>query len=366
LFRFPFRWQRVQHEVNGPLDFDDPKSDIKEIKKVIAEAERIGMYVMLDMHDYCRRKVNGTTYKFGESENLTKEHFADVWTKLATEFKDFTNIWGYDIMNEPYGLSPGVWLQAAQAAINGIRTVDTKTPIVVEGESYASASTWPTTGGSLINLTDPNDNLIYSAHCYFDKDKSGLYVLGDYDKEVGSPTQHIDRLAPYVNWLKQHNKQGILGEFGVPRNDVRWLKMLDEVLAYLKENKVSGTYWVGGNGYAGDHVSIQPLETYTVERAQIRVLGKYFATFGSPTDIADVVSKELNICQSATFDGVTVESEVGIKMIRIVNLSGHIVKTVNVNNNRTDVDLSEMPTGIYILQVVCKDAKTVTGKIAKM
>jgi len=376
LFRFPFRWERVQHEVNGPLDME---LDVKEMKKVIAEAERIGMYVMIDMHDYCRRNVDGVKYKFGESDKLTKEHFADVWVKLATEFKDFTNIWGYDIMNEPYGLTPGVWKTHAQEAINAIRTVDTETPIVIEGESYASASTWPTTGGGLISLIDPSNNLVFQAHCYFDRDKSGLYVLGDYDKEVSSPTQHIDRLKPYVEWLNEKNVKGILGEFGVPRSDVRWLTMLDEVLAYLKENKVSGTYWVAGNGYANDHVSVQPVWNkkddpalqFTQERAQMRILEKYIPDFGDKEGGNSIHENLMNenmlikVYPNPVIDNMVVETELSIANIKILNMTGSVLKNINAEDGQNEFFLGDLSKGIYILQVNFIGGSKTSMKIIK-
>ena len=124
LLRIPFRAPRLQHEVGGELDYDADKSDIKALAAVVKEAERLGMWVMLDMHDYCERNIDGVLYEYGvagrkvwnSSKNswgdweamseviLTKEHFADLWKKIATEFKDYTNIWGYDLMNEPKGI----------------------------------------------------------------------------------------------------------------------------------------------------------------------------------------------------------------------------------------------------------------------
>ncbi len=357
LFRFPFRWERVQHEVNGPLDMEQ---DVKLMKEVIAEAERLGMYVMLDMHNYCRRNIDGTTHKFGDSDALTKEHFADVWKKLANEFKDFTNIWGYDIMNEPYGLTSGAWYQAAQAAINAIRTVDTKTPIVIEGESYASASRWKTVSAYLIALEDPNNNLVFSAHCYFDRDASGLYDLLEFEKEIANPdnpTQHIDRLKPYVEWLKENGKKGILGEFGVPRIDARWLTMLDEVLAYLKENGVSGTYWVGGTGYHLDKVSVQPLsvtekgEKFLEERAQMRVLKKYFDTNSTGIDSPELAKTKENISvyPNPVTDKVFVEFYSEINSVKIFGLMGTVVKSIQEKGTKLEINLSDLPAGIYVL-----------------
>ena len=51
----------------------------------------------------------------------TVDNFCDVWKKLAKEFKDYKNIWGYDIMNEPtkcWQSTP--WVNIAQACINAI------------------------------------------------------------------------------------------------------------------------------------------------------------------------------------------------------------------------------------------------------
>lgn len=367
LIRLPFRWERVQHEVNGPLDND---LDFAKIKEVIAEAERIGIYVMPDMHDYCRRRINGVTYKFGDAQ-LTNAHFADVWTKLASELKDFTNIWGYDIMNEPYGLLPGIWDAAAQAAINGIRTVDTKTHIVIEGGNYAASYSWPTTAGSLINLVDPSDKIIFQAHCYFDQDKSGHYLLEEFDKEVSSPTEHIDRIKPFVNWLKEHNKTGILGEFGVPRSDARWLNLLEEVVVYLKENGINGTYWVGGSWYAGDKVSVQPLEDYTVERAQMRILEKYTANFGAGMSIEENISNgegrkiEVNAYPNPVDDILTIRSQEAFNMVRILNLSGQVVSQAATQSQQIEVNVATLPQGVYLLQVTFENGESAMTKIVK-
>ena len=365
LFRFPFRWERVQHELNGELDL---AQDVDSMKLTIAEAERLGMWVMPDMHNYCRyTTADGTQHLFGESDVLTKEAFADVWRKLATEFKDFTNIWGYDIMNEPYGMDYADWKEYAQAAIDAIREVDTETPIVIEGCQYASASNWPTLSDDLKDLTDPSDKLVFSAHCYFDNQSSGLYD-GTYDEEVTNAQVHINRLSKWVDWLKENNKQGILGEFGVPRDDARWLMMLDEVCAYLKENGVSGTYWVGGNGYANDEVSIQPVEDYTVERAQIRVLRQYFGEDEDGNGIAPVTDNRtasLHVYPNPATTQVSIDAPVAMQTVRVFTSTGSEVKAVTVNGTHADLDLSDLSEGLYFISAETHDGKHSIGKIIK-
>jgi len=77
-----------------------------------------------------------------------------LWTKLAGALAGHAGLAGYDIMNEPHDLGAGVWSKAAQAAVNGIRSVDINTTIYVEGTQWASAYTWPRANGGL-KITDP-------------------------------------------------------------------------------------------------------------------------------------------------------------------------------------------------------------------
>lgn len=365
LFRFPFRWERVQHELNGELDL---KQDVDSMKKIIAEAERLGMYVMPDMHNYCRYTIKDAKHTFGTSDVLTKEAYADVWRKLAAEFNDFTNIYGYDIMNEPYGLEKGVWKEYAQAAIDAIREVDMKNAIVIEGESYASASKWPSLSDDLKTLNDPADNLIFQAHCYFDATSEGLYKKGTFDLEVAKATQHIDRLRPFVEWLKENGLKGIVGEFGVPRDDARWLMMLDEACEYLTENGVWGTYWVGGEGYANDHVSVQPLGDFTEERAQMRILRPYFAGAKEETgldNVQDNVLQELFTYPNPVGSTLSIHTKDVIQAIRIFSVTGKEVKSLVMDSSHADVDLSDLTEGVYFVQACMANGKVSIGKIIK-
>lgn len=236
LLRIPFRAPRVQHVVGGELDYDADKSDIKALAAVVKEAERLGMWVMLDLHDFCERAIDGSLYEYGvagrrvwdESKKswgnweamseviLTKEHLADLWKKIATEFKDYKNIWGYDLMNEPKGIDINVLFDDYQTTINAIREVDTNAQIVVEGKNYAGAAGWEGSSDKLKDLVDPCNKLVYQAHTYFDKDNSGTYQK-TYDQEVGTNSEvYKQRLDPFVAWLEKNNKKGMIGEYGVP------------------------------------------------------------------------------------------------------------------------------------------------------
>lgn len=114
LVRLPFKWERVQPTLNGNLD----ATELAKMKAFVDTARMKEVWVILDMHNYGRRTYSGDTTIIG-SPSLTIAHVADAWGKLASEFKDYDNIYAYGIMNEPHGmLSSTPWFNIAQGIIN--------------------------------------------------------------------------------------------------------------------------------------------------------------------------------------------------------------------------------------------------------
>lgn len=268
LLRVPFLWERMQPVLGGELD----SVELSRFKIFIDAAQERNVWVIPDMHNYCRRYVDKTRYIIGSPE-VTISHLADAWRKLAVELKSYNNIWGYGVMNEPHDLLENVsWFSIVQATIDDIRKEDTKTTIIVAGDSWSSASRWPTFSGNLKYLKDPSDNLIFEGHIYFDDDASGSY-RGSYEEEKASETTGISRAIPFVEWLKQNNLRGFIGEYGVPDTDPRWLVTLDKLLAYLQKNGVNGTYWAAGPQWGKYKLAVEPING--VDRPQMKVLEKY-------------------------------------------------------------------------------------------
>lgn len=235
LVRLPFKWERMQPVLGAPLD----RAELDRLNTFLTAANARGVKVIVDLHNYGRYgdKVVGTP-------DLPAGRLADVWTKLAAALKDNPAVAGYDLMNEPHDMGAADWPAAVQLTVNAIRTVDMKTPIYVEGTGWASASQWPKNNPNII-VKDPANRVIYEAHIYFDKDATGTYK-GSYDQEGANPNIGVTRIKPFLDWLKQHNVQGFIGEFNVPDNDPRWAVVLDNTLAAMKAAGVSGTLWGGG------------------------------------------------------------------------------------------------------------------------
>lgn len=272
LIRLPFKWERLQREVGGPLSTDE----LEYIRYLLREADARGMKILLDMHNYGRRNYMGRNRVIGDT--LQPAHFAGAWAAIARELRDEPAIYGYGLCNEPHDMLPDCpWVDIAQTAIDSIRAVDRRTAIVVAGNTWSSAERWPDINQGLESLRDPSDNLIYEAHCYFDRDASGIYRKG-YDEEGAYPTIGIDRARPFVDWLKKYGKRGMFGEYGVPADDPRWLECLDLFLDYLARNGVEGTYWAGGARWNKYILGVHPEQDYTVDRPQVAIMAKYPTT----------------------------------------------------------------------------------------
>lgn len=257
LIRFPFIWERIQHDLDKGLNFDQ----VRLLKKTLDLAAKHNQKIILDMHNYARYKG-----KLIGSPQVPYAAYASVWREIAETFKGHPALLGYDIMNEPHS-TKGLWPAAAQAAVDAIREVDTDTLIFVEGDRWASTFHWRKVNEDFL-IEDPADKLIYEGHVYFDKDYSGRYV-GD---ETIDPSLGVERVRPFIEWLKEHRLKGFLGEYGVPGQSESMLVAMDNMLSYLNENCVPSAYWAGGPGWGDYALAIEP--TKGMDRPQMEVLQK--------------------------------------------------------------------------------------------
>jgi endoglucanase len=262
LIRLPFRWERLQPTLNGPLE----AAELARIDAFIAEAAKREMKVIPEPHNFARYR--GELIGTPEAPNAA---FADLWRRLAEHFRDQPAVYAYALVNEPHHTN-GLWPDAAQAAVDAIRTVDTTHHILVPGDGWSGAADWLKNNRDLW-INDPSNRIAYEAHLYFDADRSGRYTK-PYDQEKGSPTVGVERLKPFVDWLEERNAIGFIGEFGVPANagdDPRWLETLAVFVRRLRELQMPGCYWAGGPWWGGYALSIEPKDG--VDRPQMKVMG---------------------------------------------------------------------------------------------
>jgi aryl-phospho-beta-D-glucosidase BglC (GH1 family) len=99
LIRLPFLWERIQPTVSSALD----ATYKGYIDNSIGYARKYNLRVILDVHNAGGRSVSGVAHKIGDG-TLTVAHFADLWSRLATAYKDEPTVVMYDLMNEPNGM----------------------------------------------------------------------------------------------------------------------------------------------------------------------------------------------------------------------------------------------------------------------
>lgn len=271
--RVPIRWERVQETLGGPLDV---AGDIALLKQMLVDAASLGMDVIIDVHNYGRYN----DVPIGAQGGPTITQFADFWKMMATEFKEFPALIGYDLMNEPHDMpAAGIWKAAAQAATDAIRTVDMTNIIYVEGDGWSSAHTWLSNNNDFI-INDPANRIIYQAHGYYDHWNEGAYRYS-YEAEGAYPMIGVDRLKPFVEWLAANNLKGMIGEFGVPSTDPRWLEVQKNALDYMIANGLEATAWGGGTWFGTDY-NLYTARPGSPDSAYMDFLEGYFNDYTDP------------------------------------------------------------------------------------
>lgn len=264
-FRIPFRWERIQPRLRGPLDPDA----VQQLRLQINLARAAGAGVLLDLHNYGRyaMHVDGTATFVGFEEEfdgqplLGSEDLADFWARMAHAFSGLPGILGYGLMNEPHDLPEGAWVRASARATEAIRAEGDQTTLYVAGDRWSSAAHWAFVNPAGPWVDDPLDKVIYEAHCYLDQDGSGEYHLSyaqerDSDPDLESRSQ--ERLTPFLDWLEAHGAEGFLGEFAVPAQDHRWTALLPPMLRRLDQARVNTAWWAAGEWWGDYPLSLQP------------------------------------------------------------------------------------------------------------
>jgi endoglucanase len=260
--RFPVKWERLQPVLGDGLD----PTYAGLIDKMLMQANQQGIGVIIDVHNYARyrQQVIG-------SRKVTVDHYRQLMQRIAERWHDAPALYAYDLMNEPHDDSDAIWPQAAQAGIDGIRKVDRKRLIIVEGRDWASAARWPQNNDALLALKDPANNLVFSAHLYLDGNGSGTYT--DPKNQPIDPDIGVNRAKPFIQWLQKNGRRGQIGEMGFPDDDPRWAVTADRLLTYLQPYCVPLAYWTSGESWGREPMNLEPVDGQ--DRPQWQVLAKY-------------------------------------------------------------------------------------------
>lgn len=237
LIRVDFRWERLQPQLGGP--FND--AEVRRITAMLDAAERLGLQVILDCHNYGHYKTPDSPglsspqggWPIGH-EAVSYESFADLWRRIAIQWGDHPAVWGWELMNEPVamdgpGKTSGVarWQAASQAAVDAIRAVkpaEGQKAVLVAGYEWSKVGEWDVNGVPWItdSLGD-RDRLVYVGHHYWDADQDSNYGEDTPAGISGSVEAHVDvvvaELREFTSWLTEHGVRGAVTEVGWPADD---------------------------------------------------------------------------------------------------------------------------------------------------
>jgi endoglucanase len=265
LIRLPFLWERVQPTLYGALD----PTELQRLVSFVNSTTAKGITVLIDPHNYgrYRQQVIG-------SAGVPHNAFGDFWSRLAMTFKSNPRVL-FGLMNEPYGMTTENWVGAANDAIRRIRATGATNIITVPGNAWSGAYSWAANfygtpnAQALLQITDSGNNLVFEVHQYLDTDSSGT------SSTCVSPTIGAQRLQVFTDWLRTHQKRGLLGEFAAADNDT-CKQALNGMLAFMQANSdvwMGWSYWLGGAWASHDPFSIQPVNG--VDKPQMQVLRTY-------------------------------------------------------------------------------------------
>jgi endoglucanase len=249
MVRVPFRWERLQRQINSPL----VAADLEQLQRVVGWARELDMCVLLDMHNY----GNHDGKPLG-SADVPVSAYIDVWIRLQQVFNDPTTT-AFGLMNEPAAIPVPQWLAIAQETVLALRRAGAKNLLIVPSGRWSGAHEWAKTydgvsaASAFRRFHDPLNNFVIELHQYADSNFSG----------TGSTCIEAARLRSIMSqvttWAIQEKKRFFLGEFGANTTPACMAAL--QALAESMQDPAAWlgwAYWSAGPWWGSYPFSIQP------------------------------------------------------------------------------------------------------------
>ncbi|CAI7671479.1 unnamed protein product [Penicillium pancosmium] len=288
IFRVPFLMERL---VPNTLTSTPNETYLQGLKSTVEYITSTGAYAIVDPHNYGRYYGNIIT---------STSDFAAFWTTVAAEFASNDKVI-FDTNNEFNTEDQTVVLNLNQAAINAIRAAGaTSQYIFVEGNSWSGAWTWTSVNSNLVNLTDPQNKIVYEMHQYLDSDGSGT------SETCVSTTIGQERVQSATEWLQSNGKLGFLGEFAGGTNSV-CQSAVTGMLSYMQENSdvwLGASWWAAGPWWSTYIFSMEP-PSGTAYTYYLKVLSAYFPSSSGSSGGSTTTSTTTTHSTSSTTTSTT-------------------------------------------------------------
>lgn len=264
--RLPFDANKLQPVRNDTLN----TGELAHIDKIVQYCRSLGMYVILDPHNYgTLRNSAGTARVIGVDADMPASTLADFWSRLATVYKNQPNVI-FGLMNEPHTQNATQWKTVATGAVTAIRATGATQLILIPGTAYTGAWSWVSSGNAAAWAGFTDSNFAFELHQYLDSDSSGTH-------STCTTGSGASRLSAFETWARTNSVKGFLGEVGWS-TDSSCTPEGTAIMAHMTSNSdvwLGWTYWAGGPWMATYMFNLDPtgLGTATVtDRPQMSIL----------------------------------------------------------------------------------------------
>lgn len=217
---------------------------LTDLDTVISQANKAGLYVVLDDHD---NDQSGSPY--GTGADVPKAENLSFWQNIATRYKNNPGLL-FDLLNEPKQPDWNTWLHGGgkvtgstgktatilgmQNLVNAIRTAGANQLIIAEAPPGSNG--FDGIGNDLIQ--DPN--IVYSVHHYFNDAKDNRNRLpSGWDLKFGNLSVAHPMYIGEWAFIPNANHPVFCRNITTPKAE----QLVSNFLTYMQQHQVSWTAW---------------------------------------------------------------------------------------------------------------------------
>lgn len=246
------KWRRTEIP-SDPASYNAwLNKELEELQKALDRARELDLRVLVDLHSPPGGRLPDGTLRMVLNPSLGNLYI-DVWTRIATRFRNHPALWAYDLMNEPVQKRPSPpgardWWQLQEAAAQAVRQMDPTTPILI------AADDWDTPPAFAWMRPVEIPRVIYTVHMYWPYEFTHQGLEEDWDEasaltypgtHQGRPVDRealIRHLEPVRTFQQAHNAHIFVGEFSAVRYAPGAAQYLADCIEIFEEYGWDWTY----------------------------------------------------------------------------------------------------------------------------
>jgi aryl-phospho-beta-D-glucosidase BglC (GH1 family) len=227
--RIPITWSSGDEAKTGPATASEIATRLDRVQQVVDWAKAAGLYVMINVHHDSWTWAHH--YQISPTDP-TKIRFLNLWTQIATRFKDYDEKLLFELINEPAdNFTAATINDLNQSSLDAIRATGSNNALRQVVFTGFGCNSERMINETIIPKAYPNHtvvdpNLIATFHFY-----SPIIFISTYKGQGLSPLTQADRAEidmynnNVYNWSQTNHIPLIMGEYSL-------LSPMDEAIAW--------------------------------------------------------------------------------------------------------------------------------------